>query len=142
MARGFAPDARNARLEWPATHCRHRPTTMSASGFSRLPKPPYYAVIFSSRRRGDDGGYAETAQRMEHLVARQPGFLGIESTRDATGFGITVAYFDSEQSIAGWRDNPEHAAARERGRNEWYEHFELRIARVERAYGGPGPVPA
>jgi hypothetical protein len=27
--------------------------------------------------------------------------------------------------------------ARERGRNEWYGHFELRIALVERAYGGP-----
>jgi heme-degrading monooxygenase HmoA len=142
MALGFAPDAWSARLEWPATHCCHRPTTMSASGFARLPKPPYYAVIFSSRRRGDDCGYAETAQRMEQLVAQQPGFLGAESTRDATGFGITVAYFDSEQSIAGWRDNSEHAAARERGRNEWYEHFELRIARVERAYGGPGLVAA
>ncbi len=75
---------------------------------------------------------------MEQLVAQQPGFLGAESTRDAAGFGITVAYFDSEPAISGWRDHPEHAAARERGRNEWYEHFELRIARVERAYGGPG----
>ena len=58
----------------------------------------------------------------------------------ATGFGITVAYFEDEAAIAGWRNNAEHAAARERGRNEWYEHFELRIARVERAYGGP-PAP-
>ena len=111
---------------------------MTDSGFAALPKPPYYAVIFSSKRRDGDHGYAETARRMEELVARQPGFLGAESTRDAQGFGITVAYFDSEASIAGWRDNAEHAAARERGRNEWYEHFELRIARVERAYGGPG----
>ncbi len=111
---------------------------MSASGFASLPRPPYYAVIFSSRRRDGDHGYAETAQRMEALVAQQPGFLGSESTRDASGFGITVAYFDSEEAIAGWRDNAEHAAARERGRNEWYQHFELRIARVERAYGGPG----
>jgi heme-degrading monooxygenase HmoA len=105
--------------------------------FARLPKPPYYAVIFSSKRRdnpGDDG-YGATAQRMEQLVAQQPGFLGAESTRGADGFGITVAYFDSEASIAGWRNNLEHAAARERGRNEWYEHFELRVAKVERAYG-------
>jgi heme-degrading monooxygenase HmoA len=103
--------------------------------FASLPKPPYYAVIFSSRRRDGDHGYAGTAQRMAQLVALQPGFLGSESSRGADGFGITVAYFDSEAAIAAWRDNPEHAAARERGRNEWYEHFELRIARVERAYG-------
>lgn len=110
---------------------------MSVSAFASLPRPPYYAVIFSSKRRDGDHGYAETAQRMETLVAQQPGFLGAESTRDADGFGITVAYFESEEAIAGWRDNAEHAAARERGRNEWYEHFELRVARVERAYGGP-----
>lgn len=115
---------------------------MSDSGFARLPKPPYYAVIFSSKRSDGDHGYAETAQRMEELVAQQPGFLGAESTRDASGFGITVAYFESEAAIAGWRNNAEHAAARERGRSEWYDHFELRIARVERAYGGPSDAKA
>lgn len=109
---------------------------MSAGGFATLPSPPYYAVIFSSRRRerGEDG-YAEAAQRMAELVQQQPGFLGAESTRAGDGFGITVAYFDSEASIVAWRNHPEHAAARARGRAEWYEHFELRIARVERAYG-------
>ena len=108
-----------------------------AGTFASLPKPPYYAVIFSSRRRDGDHGYAGTAQHMDQLVARQPGFLGSESSRGADGFGITVAYFDSEAAIAAWRDNAVHASARERGRNAWYEHFELRIARVERAYGGP-----
>ena len=40
--------------------------------FARLPEPPYYAVIFSSRRRGDAAaGYAEAAMRMEELVAAQ-----------------------------------------------------------------------
>lgn len=112
------------------------------NGFAALPKPPYYAVIFSSKRRDGDQGYAETAQRMESLVTQQPGFLGVESTRGPDGFGITVAYFESEAAIAGWRNNAEHAAARERGRNEWYEHFELRVARVERAYGGPANRPA
>jgi heme-degrading monooxygenase HmoA len=109
---------------------------MSGAGFARLPAPPYYAVIFSSRRRGDEGdGYAETAARMEELVREQPGFLGVESTRGADGFGITVAYFESEEAILAWRRNAEHTAARDRGRGEWYAHFELRIAKVERAYG-------
>ena len=109
---------------------------MSAEGFARLPKPPYYAVIFSSRRTDrDDAGYGETAARMEELVRQQPGFLGAEATRGADGFGITVAYFESEEAILGWRRNAEHAAARERGRADWYRHYELRVARVERAYG-------
>ncbi len=109
---------------------------MAAAGFARLPKPPYYAVIFSSRRNGrDDEGYGATAQRMVELAAQQPGFLGAESTRGADGFGITVAYFESEDAIRGWKLHAEHAAAREQGRRDWYEHFEVRVAKVERAYG-------
>ena len=105
-------------------------------GFATLPKPPYYAVIFSSRRNGqDEEGYGATAEHMFELVQKQSGFLGAESTRGADGFGITVAYFDSEASIHAWRQNAEHTAARERGRSDWYDHFELRIAKVERAYG-------
>ena len=106
-----------------------------SSGFAALPEPPYYAVIFSSQRTPeDDSGYAATASHLFELVQSQPGFLGAESTRGADGFGITVAYFDSEDSIARWRAHAEHAAARERGRREWYAHVELRIAKVERAY--------
>jgi len=109
---------------------------MAGAGFARLPKPPYYAVIFSSRRNSrDDEGYGATAQRMVELAAQQPGFLGVESARGGDGFGITVAYFDSEDAIRGWKLHAEHAAAREQGRRDWYEHFEVRVAKVERAYG-------
>jgi len=31
----------------------------------------------------------------------------------------------------------EHAATRAYGREHWYEHYELRVAKVERAYGKP-----
>ena len=103
--------------------------------FATLPAPPCYAVIFSSRRCGDDGdGYAEAAARMDALVREQPGFLGAESTRDGEGFGITVAYFDSEDAIRAWRDHGEHASTRAEGRARWYDGFAVRVAKVERAY--------
>jgi heme-degrading monooxygenase HmoA len=115
----------------------------AAARFARLPEPPYYAVVFSSQRnRDDEAGYAATALRMVELARLQPGFLGVESARDADGFGITVAYFDGEDAIRAWRLHAEHAAARERGRSDWYAHFELRIARVERAYGWDRAVAA
>lgn len=110
---------------------------MSSATFARLPEPPYYAVIFSSQRTEGDNGYAETAERMVELASTQPGFLGIESTRDAQGFGITVAYFDALDAIAAWKANAEHRRAQAEGHRTWYRHFELRIAKVERAYGGP-----
>ena len=104
--------------------------------FATLPAPPYYAVIFSSRRRpgGERDGYAEAAARMDALVREQPGFLGAESTRDGDGFGITVAYFDSEDAIRAWRHHGEHASTRAEGRARWYDGFAVRVAKVERAY--------
>lgn len=110
---------------------------MGDERFAALPPPPYYTVIFSSRRRDGDHGYDATAQRMVELAAAQPGFLGIEHARDPDGFGITVSYWDSEPAIVAWKRQAEHSEARRRGREDWYARFELRVARVERAYGGP-----
>jgi heme-degrading monooxygenase HmoA len=104
-------------------------------GFARTPKPPYYAVIFTSLRSAGDAGYGVTADRMVELAAQQPGYLGIETARGDDGLGITVSYWESEAAIAAWRRDAEHTLARERGRTEWYDHYELRVARVERAYG-------
>ena len=107
--------------------------------FAQLPEPPYYAVIFSALRTQGDNGYAAMADRMVELARLQPGFLGVESTRDAAGFGITVSYWDSLEAIDRWRRDVEHAAARAMGRERWYVAFSVRVARVERAYGfGPG----
>jgi heme-degrading monooxygenase HmoA len=107
----------------------------AAASFARLPQPPYYAVIFSSLRTAGDQGYEQMAGRMVELAALQPGFLGAESARGADGFGITVSYWRSEEDIAAWRQHAEHRMAQEGGRTRWYEHFELRVARVERAWG-------
>lgn len=115
--------------------------SMRDSGIASTPRPPYYAVIFSSQRNGRDAaGYGAAAQRMVDLAQAQPGFLGVESARGADGFGITVSYWDSEAAILAWRNHAEHTATRERGRREWYAQFELRVAKVERAYGGPAPI--
>lgn len=96
-------------------------------------------MIFSAQRTAGDHGYGATAARMEELALQQPGCLGIRSTRGADGFGITVAYFDSEENIRNWKRNLEHAEARRRGREQWYSHYELRVAKVERAYNFDAP---
>jgi heme-degrading monooxygenase HmoA len=106
------------------------------SAFAQTPEPPYYAVIFTNQRVADAGadGYGDMANRMAELAAQQDGYLGAESTRDADGFGITVSYWRDEASIAKWKQNAEHTLARQAGNERWYEHFETRVARVERAY--------
>ena len=107
----------------------------SSSRFAPRPEPPYYAVIFASQRTDGDAGYGAMAERMVALAAQQPGYLGVESTRDEAGFGITVSYWASLEAIAAWRRHAEHTLAREGGRAGWYSGYELRVARIERAYG-------
>ena len=102
------------------------------SAFARTPEPPYFAVIFTSQRTEGDHGYDAMADRMVELATKQPGFMGVESARDAGGFGITVSYWSSLEAIAAWRAHAEHRVAQETGRKQWYAHFKTRVARVER----------
>jgi len=113
---------------------------MEPASPARTPEPPYYAVIFTSRRTAGDRGYGEMAARMVALAAQQPGFLGVESTRDANGLGITVSYWESLESIRAWKAVDEHLAAQQAGRQTWYGEFQVRIARVERACGFARPA--
>ena len=104
------------------------------SDIARTPKPPYYAVIFTSLRTDEDhAAYAEMAAQMEALAATQPGYLGVESAR--AGIGITVSYWESLEAIAAWKRNAAHQVAQKRGREDWYAAFKTRICKVERDYG-------
>jgi len=102
------------------------------------PSAPYYAVIFTSQRTTDDEtGYARMAERMDQLARQQPGFLGVESSRDKDGSGITISYWTDLASIRAWRDNSEHRSAQEKGKQKWYESFHVRICRVEQSHSFP-----
>lgn len=110
---------------------------------AQTPPPPYFAVIFSSVRTADDAeGYDAMADHMVALASTMPGFLGIESVRGADGFGITVSYWTDEDAIRRWHEHAEHLVAQKLGREKWYARFELRICRVERAYGFTKPSEA
>lgn len=74
---------------------------------------------------------------MDALAREQPGYLGIDSVRGADGMGITVSYWRDEDSIRAWKAVARHRAAQAAGQEKWYEHYEVRVAKVERAYAGP-----
>lgn len=96
-------------------------------------KPPYYAVIFTTLMTDKLEEYELTAQRMEDLAKEQDGFLGIEHARDE--IGITISYWKDKEAILNWRNNVEHSEARKRGKEQWYQQYQLRICKVEREYG-------
>ncbi len=101
--------------------------------FATTPEPPYYAVIFASTLTGEDlAGYAKTAARMLELAQQQDGYLGEDSARE--DIGITVSYWRDLAAIKAWKQQLDHAQAREQGREKWYCGYSLRIAKVGHAY--------
>lgn len=99
----------------------------------KTPNPPYYAVIFTSILSDETTDYEETAQAMEELASKQKGFLGVESARNEVG--ITVSYWESLEAIQQWKFQADHTIARQIGRSKWYSQYQIRICKVERAYG-------
>ncbi|SDL77662.1 antibiotic biosynthesis monooxygenase family protein [Maricaulis salignorans] len=111
--------------------------TTPSGRFATTPEPPYYAVIFTSLLAENDEGYGAMADAMYALALEQPGCLSAESARDADRVGITVSYWRDEESIAAWKGLARHLVAQKVGIERWYTHYELRVAKVERAYSGP-----
>ena len=103
------------------------------SGYQATPQPPYYAVIFTSQRTESDNGYGRMSEAMEKLASQQKGFLGIESARDSE-LGITISYWDSLEAIQNWKENAAHKVAQEKGKQEWYKNYAVRVCKVERNY--------
>ena len=100
--------------------------------------PELLGAINRINRRGVAVDTVRTAaEAMVKLALEQPGCLGAESARGADGFGITNAYFTDEAAILAWKNHARHLAAQKLGQERWYEHYELRVAKVERAYSSP-----
>lgn len=95
-------------------------------------KIPYYVVIFTSTQTDDTEGYSEMAEKMETLARHQEGFIGIESARNT--IGITVSYWKSLEAMKNWKANTEHLFAQQKGREQWYNWYNVKICKVEREY--------
>lgn len=93
---------------------------------------PYYAVIFTSTQTETIEGYSEMAVKMENLAKQQKGFIGIDSARNEVG--ITVSYWESLEAIKNWKANTDHLFAQQKGREQWYNWYNVRICTVEREY--------
>lgn len=100
---------------------------------AKTPKPPYYAVIFTSIRTDEsEKEYIVMAEIMLNLAKQQSGFLGIESARNTVG--VTVSYWKDLESIKTWKQQTDHKLAQQIGRTDWYKQYKTRICKVERDY--------
>lgn len=89
-------------------------------------------MFVAKLRRSNLSAYRQTSSRLLEKAKRLPGFFGEDAIRTPDRRVISVSYWADLQSIAEWRRDIEHSVARERGRRQWYEWFEVHVAKVER----------
>ena len=76
----------------------------------------YYAVIFTSIQSEVNKDYEEMAELMISLAKKQPGSLRVGSAL-SKGIGVTVAYWETEESIRNWKNHENHLVARHKDRS-------------------------
>jgi len=93
-------------------------------------------TIFRSRLRADVdmAALADVGQRMHELATAMPGFIAYKDYTAEDGENVTVVEFATEDGLRDWRNHPEHVAAQDRGRREFFSDYHIQVCRVERAY--------
>ena len=106
--------------------------------------------VFSVRARPelDAAGYAALNQRMWSIVSDRPefGLIGLAGFKDEAGRSLAMAFFEDRQGMLAWKHEVEHAAAQQRGRDEFFVDYWGFVAEMKEAYefdstGGRREVP-
>jgi heme-degrading monooxygenase HmoA len=93
-----------------------------------------YAVIFTAEVAELDEEYSRTAGHLRELALSKYGCLEFNSCAE-DGREIAVSYWDSEEQIRAWKQNPEHLAAQQAGRARWYRSYRVQVVEITREYG-------
>ena len=80
----------------------------------------------------DQEEYGQRAGKLFEIVAAMPGFRGIRSYQSEDGEQLSLIEFDSQDSLAAWRDHAEHRVAQELGRQKYYSEYHLQICELVR----------
>jgi len=96
-------------------------------------------VVFRSRlKRGVESEIEELGGRMYQLAASMPGFVSYREYAAADGEGVAIVEFDSHESLAAWREHPDHRAAQAAGRERFFAEYRITVCDAVRDYSFKG----
>jgi heme-degrading monooxygenase HmoA len=90
-------------------------------------------ISFRSRLTPEAGeDYQAMDAELEARVREQPGYVAHRSYKAADGERLTLVWFRDQESLRSWKTLPRHAEAQRRGRERWYEFYEMEVAEIVR----------
>jgi len=92
-------------------------------------------VIFRTRLKpGVEAEIEELGGRMYALGAEMPGFISYSEYSGADGESVAIVEFDSHESLRAWREQPDHKAAQEAGRERFFSEYRVTVCDPVRDY--------
>ena len=95
-------------------------------------------TIFRSRLRPDhQKKYEDWAERIHELAVKMPGFISIKTFSAGDGERVSIVEFESEETMLGWRNQPDHKQAQELGKKLFYSEYRIQVCQAIRDYSFP-----
>jgi len=88
-------------------------------------------TVFRSRLRPDvQDGYLALVERMRQIAVTIPGYISHKGFWAEDGERVTIVEFEHEEGQRAWRTHPEHLEAQRLGRLQYYEMYDIKVAKV------------
>lgn len=92
-------------------------------------------IVFRSRiREGVEQELAQVGQRMYELASSMPGFISYKDFVAEDGENVSIVEFESIETLAAWREHPEHKVAQQRGREAFFAEYHIQVCTPVRDY--------
>lgn len=91
-----------------------------------------YLILFRSRLTSEAGpDYQDAATEMLAYAKQHPGYVDFRQYTADDGERLTVVRWKDAETLQSWREDPRHVAAKKRGRELWYETYDIDIAELK-----------
>ena len=94
-------------------------------------------IVFRTRLREgiDEQELTRLGERMYELASSMPGFVSYKDFTAADGENLSLIEFESLETLAAWREHPEHRIAQRQGRENFFTEYHVTVCTTEREYG-------
>jgi heme-degrading monooxygenase HmoA len=95
-------------------------------------------TVFRSRVKPEvQQEYLQWVGRMNALAKEMPGYVSHKGFVAEDGERVTIVEFESEAAHRAWAVHPEHIAAQNKGRQDFYLEYRIQVCRVKRENAFP-----
>jgi heme-degrading monooxygenase HmoA len=96
-------------------------------------------IVFRTRLRSDidPQELAGLGARMYEIASAMPGFVSYKDFTAEDGENVSIVEFESLETLAAWRNNPEHRSAQELGRKRFFLQYRVQVCSPVRDYAYP-----